>query len=111
MAKNQTNPSADDTFTSLFGPSAPGVSKIDPVSIPGFGPSAQSEFDPDQFCVRYAKIDLDDPSSLADLESLETRAMRNQGIFVLTKDKFTFADKYYMIISYLEQLSNANSRR
>lgn len=107
MAKNN-QPSAD-SFTSLFGPSAPGVSKIDPVSIPGFGSASQTEFDPEKFCIRYAKIDLDDPTSLADLEMLETRALRNNGIFILTKDKFTFADKYYMIISYLEQL-NANAR-
>jgi D-hexose-6-phosphate mutarotase len=111
MAKNQTNPAAGDSFTSLFGPSAPGVSKIDPVSIPGFGPTEQSEFDPQQYCVRYAKIDLDDVTSRADLEILETRALRNEGIYILTKDKFTFADKYYMIVSYMELLQNANARR
>lgn len=92
------------------GPSAPGVSKIDPVSLPGFGPAQPGEVDVARYKVRYAKIDMDDAGSIAELEILETRAMRNEGIYILTKDKYVFMDKYFMIVSYLEQERNADSR-
>jgi hypothetical protein len=103
---------AATTSTSPFiGAGTPGVSKIDPVTIPGFGPAAQSEFDPTKFKVRWIKIDFDDVSSLAELEILETKALRNEGTYILSKDKFVFMDKYFMIVSYLEQEHNANAGR
>ncbi len=95
----------------LNGPSPAGVSKIDPVSIPGFGPAAPGEVDLKKYKVRYLKIDMDDVASVTELEILETAALRNDGIFILNKDKFVFMDKYFFVVSYLEQESNANSRR
>lgn len=97
-------------ISSFIGAGPPGVSKIDPVTIPGFGPAQQAEFDPKKFKVRWTKIDFDDAGSLAELEILETKALRNEGTYILSKDKFVFMDKYYMIVSYLEQESNANVR-
>jgi hypothetical protein len=43
-----------------------------------------------------------DPGSRAELEIIETKAVKGQGIIILTKDKFTFMDKYYMVVSYLQ---------
>ena len=81
-----------------------GISKIDPVSIPGFGPSTISEgLDLMKYKVRYSKIDLDDMGSIAELEILETRAIRNQGIFILSKERFTFLEKMYIVVGYLEE--------
>lgn len=80
------------------------ISKIDPVSIPGFGPKLQdSGLDFNKYSVKYSKIDFDDPSSIACLEILETRAMRNDGVFILTKEKFNFMDKCFLIVGYLER--------
>lgn len=53
--------------------------------------------------VKYMKIDLDDPGDKMDLQDIETRALRDAGVQILTRDKFTFMDRYFMIISYMER--------
>lgn len=83
---------------------ARGISKIDPVSIPGFGPSTPADgFDPSKYRVKYSKIDFDDLGSIAELEILETRAIRNEGVYILSKEKFIFMDKCFQIVGYLER--------
>lgn len=86
-----------------------GVSRIDPVSIPGFGPQPPQPggFDPMKFKVKYAKIDFDDLGSITTLEILETRAIRNDGVFILSKEKFNFMDKCFLIVGYLEREATA----
>lgn len=82
---------------------ARGISKIDPITIPGFGPATpDGSFDPNKYSVRYCKIDFDDIASITDLEILETKAIRNQGVYILSKEKFVFMDKCYLIVGYLE---------
>jgi hypothetical protein len=77
--------------------------KVENISLPGFGAGNMSEvFDPLKYRVRYAKIDLDDPGCLAELEILETKGLAAKEIIVLNKDKFTFMDKYIMVVTYLE---------
>jgi hypothetical protein len=111
MAGNQ----AQNPFTTPAGSVGGTISKIDPVTIPGFVPSMGDDaFDPNKYEVKYVKIDMDDPLGVTLLEALETRALRNDGLFILSKDKFTFMDRYLMIVSYLEQSfttrqSNANA--
>lgn len=95
MAKNGVSDSVAGKEESMF---------------PGFGPKKIDESDFNNYRVRYAQIDMMDPGSRAELEIIETRAIKNQGIVVLTKDTFTFMDKYYMVISYLELETNANTR-
>lgn len=89
--------------TAIESQQARGISRIDPVSIPGFGPSALAGgFDPNNYKVRYSKIDFSDPGSIAELEILETRAIRNDGVFILSKDRFIFMDQCYILVNYLE---------
>lgn len=82
------------------------MSKITPENIetmPGFGPR---QLGPDmrKFRVRYAKLDLDEASDILQLESLETAAIRDSSrIVIVNKDKFTFMQKYFLIITYLEK--------
>ncbi|MNK09974.1 hypothetical protein D3C87_279840 [compost metagenome] len=94
-------------------PLTPGGSPIitEEPSFPGFGRKKIDTKDFNNYSVRYAKIDMDDPASRLELESLETRAIQDRGIVVLTKDKFTFMDKYFMIVSYLELNENADTSR
>ncbi len=61
----------------------------------------------DNYAVRYLKVDVDDGAARIDLEKIETRAYRNQGVFVLSKEKFTFMDKFYYVISYLEEIETS----
>lgn len=79
------------------------ISKIDPVTIPGFVPDNKG-FDADKHRIRYSKIDLDDLGSIAELELLETRALRNQGVYILNKEKFPFMDKVFIIVQYIEKV-------
>ena len=91
-------------------PIGKGVTKINPVSLPGFGPSnASDNFDPSRYKVKYAKIDFDDLGSVSILEILETRAIHNTGIFILSKDRYNFMDKAFMLVSYLEETPSASS--
>jgi hypothetical protein len=79
-----------------------GLSPSEPITFPGFGPKQVDEGDFNNYRVRYAQIDIMDPGSRAELEIIETKAVKGQGVIILTKDKFTFMDKYYMVVSYLE---------
>lgn len=53
--------------------------------------------------IKYLKVDLDDASGIVDLQDIETRALRDAGVQIMTRDKFTFMDRYFMIISYMER--------
>lgn len=79
------------------------ISKIDPVTIPGFVPDSNKAFDATKHRVRYSKIDLDDLASIAELEILETKALRNEGVYILSKEKFPFMDKVFIIVQYIER--------
>ena len=57
----------------------------------------------DNYSVKYAKIDLDNLEDIATLQDIETRGLRGNEIVILSKDKFTFMQSYYIIISYLEK--------
>lgn len=81
--------------------------KIENISFPGFAPQSASQFDIQKYRVRYAKIDLDDMGSVAELEILETKGLTGVEVVILNKDKFTFMDKYFMIVTYLEYIQPA----
>ena len=83
-----------------------GVSKIDPVTIPGFVPDQNKAFDAQKHRIRYSKIDLDDPGSIAELEILETKALRNEGVYVLSKERFNFMDKMFIVVQYIEKTND-----
>lgn len=57
----------------------------------------------EDFSVKYFKADLDDLSALSELQRIETEGIKGQDVVVLTKDKFTFMEKYFIIISYMER--------
>jgi hypothetical protein len=79
--------------------------------FPGFGSRKVDENDFKNYRVRYALIDVMDPGSRAELEIVETKAVQGKGVVVLTKDTYTFMDKFFIVISYLELDTNANERQ
>lgn len=80
--------------------------KVETLSLPGFGGGASaSAIDPNGFRVRYGKYDLDDMGSITELEIIETRGLFGKDIVVLSKDKFVFMDKYFLIVTYLERIT------
>lgn len=78
--------------------------KLDTISLPGFGTSKNFVFDPSKYRVRYTKLDMDDLGSLAELEIIETKGLKGEEIVVLNKTGWSFLDKYFMIITYLEHI-------
>lgn len=89
-----------------------GITKIDPISLPGFGPAgAGGDMDLEKFRVKYSKIDFDDAGSIAELEILETRAIQNKGVYILSKEKYNFMDKCFLIVGYMEQIVEAPKTR
>lgn len=69
--------------------------------IPGMTRASAKDFE--DYSVKYLKCDLDDPGDVAMLSNLETRALREDGIVMLTKDKMGFMTQYFLIVSYLEK--------
>jgi hypothetical protein len=79
--------------------------------FPGFGPKPVDETDYKNYRVRYAYIDIQDIGSRTELEIIETKAIKGEGIIVLTKKDFTFMDKFFIVVSYMELVTNANTSR
>jgi hypothetical protein len=77
---------------------------VDPASIPGFLPKSKKDTNFDNYKVRYQKLDMDKPGDIGELELIETKAVRNQGIYVLSKKEFSFMDKMFILINYLEEI-------
>lgn len=61
----------------------------------------------DDYAVKYIKADVDDVADMLELSTIETRALHakagEEDIVLLDKDKFTFMDKYFIILKYLER--------
>ena len=78
--------------------------KIETFNMPGFGAGVSNEqFDTSKYQVRYGKYCIGDPEATADLESIETRGLKGVDIVILNKEKFTFMDQYFLVVTYLER--------
>lgn len=71
------------------------------ISLPGMIKSTASEFD--NYSVKYHKADLEDLGDVTLLQEIETRALRGDGIVVLTRNTFTFNFQYFVVIQYMER--------
>lgn len=55
------------------------------------------------YSVKYFKADLDDEGDLLELQRIETDGIRGDNVVILTKDKFTFMERYFLVVSYMER--------
>ena len=53
--------------------------------------------------VRYQTFDMRDPLDIAELERIETRALRGDGIFITDYKNYIFMDKMYYLVKYIEE--------
>lgn len=53
--------------------------------------------------VRYQSFDMRDLGDLAELERIETKAWRNEGVYILERKNYTFMDKMYFLVQYIEE--------
>ena len=75
--------------------------KTEEISIPGFGPLQKEDMT--KYKVKYLKASLDEVDQRTDLEIIESRGLEGKDIVIIAKDKFTFMDKYFVIVTYLEK--------
>lgn len=78
------------------------VSKIDPATIPGFVPASKPS-DLKKMRVRYRRINVQDPLDIGDLEQIKTKALRGEGVYVLSEEKVVFMDQILILIQYIEE--------
>ena len=71
--------------------------------MPGISDKFNTANSVDGFAVKYFKADLDDLESLSMLQDIETRGLRGEEVVLLEKDKFTFMEKYFIILKYMER--------
>lgn len=74
---------------------------IDANSMPGVLP-AKVINEMKKYRVRYQKFNLDDLADVAELEKIETKGVRDEGVFIMSKKDFIFMDKIFMLVNYLE---------
>lgn len=76
---------------------------MNPIELPDISKKLTSTRRGTDYTVRWKKFDLSDPADLLDLSNVETRALKGDTIFISSYDKFTFMDKYFVIIKYFEK--------
>jgi len=76
--------------------------KTETLTFPSFGNTPLDAMDLSNYRVRYSKIDTSEPGELMELELIETRGLAGKDIVVLKKDSWTFMDKLFILVSYLE---------
>lgn len=77
---------------------------VEPGSLPGILPGLpKGAWDPDKFKIRYQKLNMDELADVTELELIETKAIRNRGVYVISKKDFVFMDKIFMLICYMEE--------
>lgn len=69
--------------------------------MPGFVPKKNAS-STDKMNVRYQKLCFSSPADLIELERIETLAVRNKGVYVLSKNTYSFMADMYIVIGYLE---------
>ena len=77
--------------------------KTEELVLPGFGGNTNTGIDYKKYRVRYLKVEVGEPQDIATLEDIETRGISTTDIVIINKDKFTFMDKYFLIVTYLEK--------
>lgn len=73
-------------------------------ALPGLLPGvSKDKLNFQKLKVRYQKLDMDQLGDVAELERIETLAIRDEGVYLLSKKDFIFMDRVLILISYLER--------
>lgn len=77
---------------------------LDISSIPNFVPNAKGSNGLQNYRIRYLKLNLDDLADIAELEKIETKAIRGEGCYILGKKDFFFMDKIFILLNFMEEV-------
>lgn len=78
---------------------------LDLSTLPGMLPSKGKPNNGD-FRVRYQNLCVREPGDIAELERLETKALRNEGVYVMDKKEYVFMDQMWILIRYIERVTS-----
>lgn len=63
----------------------------------------------DKYVIKYLKADVDAPVDMLEISNIETKALRakpgDEEVVLLDKNTFTFMDKYFVVIHYMEKIA------
>jgi len=75
--------------------------------MPGVSGKLSGKRSLDDYVVKYLKANMDEPADMLELSTIETKALHakqgDEEIVLMSSDKFTFMDKMFLIVKYLER--------
>ena len=76
------------------------------IGMPGISGNL-SDMKLEKYKIKYLKVDLDDAAGMLELSDIETKALHskpgNEEIVLVSTNNFTFMEKYFIILKYLER--------
>lgn len=71
--------------------------------LPGLtrGPR-EAIINPERQRVRYDTFNMNDPLDIAELEKIETKAWRGQGVYIISTTSHTAMENLYYVVKYIE---------
>jgi hypothetical protein len=73
------------------------------IGVPNFGPAPKADMT--KYAVRYLKANLDELDQRIELETIETKGIRGDDVVIIQRQNFTFMDKMFMVVTYLEKVT------
>ena len=87
------------------------IETLNETALPGMlsGSKQQPAVTSENFAVRYYQANLSDLAQVGVLENLLTQGLDGKNVVILEKDKYSFQDQYYVVITYLEKKNAGRS--
>lgn len=81
----------------------PGIN-VQEFSLPPMADKLKNKNEYSNYSVKYIKANMDEMGDMGALQEILTRSINGSGdIVVLSRDKFAFMDKMFLIVEYLEK--------
>jgi hypothetical protein len=82
--------------------------RTEDIGMPGISGKLDGTKKLQSYVVKYYKANLDEPVDMLELSNIETKAIRakpgDEEVVLMDKTNFSFMDKYFVIIKYLEKI-------
>jgi hypothetical protein len=72
-------------------------------AVPAMADGLKASKELEGYSVKYLKAELDNPGELLRLQEIETRGVQGNDVILLSRDKYSFLERYFVIVQYLEK--------
>ena len=73
-------------------------------AMPGMLSNKDSgKIDSSKYRIRCVRADISDAGELLALEEIMTQGLDGKDIVIIEKDKYSFQDRYFIVVTYLEK--------